>query len=195
MFLVTTANQNFWKTDEKILFLGEWCKIYDQKNIWSKLDYETVPPHRDEGEKHNDRYTYLDSLCEKYLNSLASTLNNSHREDHSEKYWRIILAPWLSTFIGVIYDRYLSIHSAINSNKATHTWVAPLNFQQWVPNDTLDFISKACEDVNFNLYLYSKLITKLGKISFEFKGLRIFLIPNATQQVVYQLVLILVVSI
>jgi putative transferase (TIGR04331 family) len=169
MFLVTTANQNFWKTDEKILFLGEWCKIYNQKHIWSKLDYETVPSHWDEREKLNDRYVYLDNLSEKYLNSLASALNNTHREDHSAKYWRIILAPWLSVFIGVIYDRYLSIHSAINFNKVTHTWVAPLNFERWVPNDTLAFISKAYGDVNFNLYLYSQLITKLGKVSFEFK--------------------------
>ena len=68
MFLATTANQNFWKTDEEILFLGEWCKVYDQKHIWSKLDYEIVPSHWDEREKLNDRYTYLDNLSEKYLN-------------------------------------------------------------------------------------------------------------------------------
>ena len=41
MFLATTANQLYWKKDEKIMFLGEWCKVYDQKHIWSKLDHET----------------------------------------------------------------------------------------------------------------------------------------------------------
>jgi len=45
MFLVTTANQKFWKIDEKILFLGEWCKIYNQKHIWSKLEHETLFSH------------------------------------------------------------------------------------------------------------------------------------------------------
>ena len=45
MFLVTTADQRFWKTDEKILFLGEWCKIYNQRHIWSNLDYEVLPYH------------------------------------------------------------------------------------------------------------------------------------------------------
>ena len=93
MLLATTANQNFWKTDEKILFLGNWCKLYDQKHIWSKLDYETIPPHWRDKRKINDRRTYLDNIFEKCLSRLILTLNNYHSEDNSEKYWRIILGP------------------------------------------------------------------------------------------------------
>jgi putative transferase (TIGR04331 family) len=170
MFLVTTANQNLWKTDEKILFLGEWCKTYNQKHIWSNLDYEVLPSHWGKWEKLNDRYVYLDGIFESYLNSLTITLNNSHGEDHSSRYWRIILGPWLSIFIGVIYDRYLSIHSVINSKQATHTWIPPLSSERWVFGDSITFLSKAYKDINFNLYLYSQIITKLGKIPFEFKN-------------------------
>ena len=169
MFLVTTANQKFWKTDEKILFLGEWCKIYDQKHIWSKLDHETLPSHWDKWEDLNQHHKCLESIYEKYLNSLVSSLNDFHNENHSVRYWRIILGPWLSRFIEVIYDRYLSIYSAIESKKATHTWIAPINGERWIPKDTLTFNSRACEDDNFNLYLYSKIITRLGKISYEIK--------------------------
>jgi hypothetical protein len=43
MFLATTANQNFWKTDERILFLGELCRLYSQKHVWSELGYEVLP--------------------------------------------------------------------------------------------------------------------------------------------------------
>ena len=59
MFLVTTANQDFWKTGEKILFLGEWCKLYDQKHIWSKLAYETLPSHWEDREKINDIHAVI----------------------------------------------------------------------------------------------------------------------------------------
>ena len=45
MFLVTTADQRFWKTNEKILFLGEWCRLYEQKPIWSELNQEVLPWH------------------------------------------------------------------------------------------------------------------------------------------------------
>ena len=169
MFLVTTANQNFWKTDEKILFLGEWCKLYDQKHIWSKLAYETLPSHWGERGKLYDRYTYLDNIYEKYLSCLTLTLNNYHGEDNSAKYWRIILGPWLRFFIGVIFDRYLSIESVINSKKDTHTWIPPLEMDLWVPLDTYNFAKRASEDINFNLFLYSKILFRLEKISFEIK--------------------------
>ena len=169
MFLVTTANQNYWKKDEKILFLGEWCKIYDQKHIWSNLDHETLPSHWDEIEDLDRHCKYLECLYEKYLKNLASSLNDSHNEDFHLRYWRILLGPWLSYFVGIIYDRYLSINSAIESKKITHTWIPPLKPTPWTPLDTNTFLVSACSNDNFNLYLYSQIMTKIGRISFEHK--------------------------
>ena len=31
-FLVTTADENTWPENEKILFLGEWCRLYARKD-------------------------------------------------------------------------------------------------------------------------------------------------------------------
>jgi putative transferase (TIGR04331 family) len=169
MFLVTTANQKFWKTDEKILFLGEWCKVYDQKHIWSNLDYETLPFHWDEWEKFDERYKYLENIYENFLSSLASNLNECHNENYSLRYWRIILGPWLSSFINTIYDRYLSVKSAINSNRVSQTWISPSKHEQWVPSDTLSFLHRAFANNNFNLYLYGQIIIKVGQIPFEYK--------------------------
>ena len=60
MLLITTADQRFWKTDEPVLFLGEWCKLFSQKAVWEKLDYEVLPYHWDDrGKLYND-YLYLD---------------------------------------------------------------------------------------------------------------------------------------
>lgn len=169
MFLVTTANQNFWKTDEKILFLGEWCKIYDQKHIWSKLDHETFPSHWDKWEDLNWHFKYLENVCEKYLNSLVLILNDFHNENHSLRYWRIILGPWLNLFVESIYDKYLSIRSVIDSEKITQTWLPPLKPEQWLSSDTITFCLRAVDNNNFNLYLYSRIINKLGQIPFEHK--------------------------
>ena len=35
--LVTTAIEEIWGKDEEILFLGEWCKKYNRKKIWSLI--------------------------------------------------------------------------------------------------------------------------------------------------------------
>ena len=158
MFLATTANQNYWKTDEKILFLGEWCTAYDQQHIWSKLDHEILPSHWDEWEKLDERSIYLENIYEKYLKILALNLNDFHNEDHSLRYWRIIIGPWLRLLVDIIYDKYLSIKSAIESNKVSHTWVAPIKSGQWVPGDTMTFISRACSSNSFNLFLYNKIV-------------------------------------
>ena len=176
MFLVTTANQKYWKTDEKILFLGEWCKIYSEKHIWSNLDHETLPSPWDKYQRFDSHCTYLEGIYEKYLKVLASNLNNCHNEDRSLRYWRIITGPWLRIFIDVVYDRYLSIKSAIDSNKVTSTWIPNLNPEPWVAVNPNTFRSLSFID-NFNLYLYGRIIKKLGKIPFRLKEDASFLKP------------------
>ena len=39
----------------------------------------------------------------------------------------------------------------------------------WVPLDTFNFVEKAYEDINFNLFLYSQILSRLKKIPFEIK--------------------------
>ena len=72
MFLVTTANQKYWKTDEKILFLGEWCKLYSEKHIWSNLDYEILVSHWDKYQQFDSHREYLEGIYEKYLTTSIS---------------------------------------------------------------------------------------------------------------------------
>ena len=176
MFLVTTANQKYWKTDEKILFLGEWCKLPSGKHIWSNLDHENLLGNWEKCQQLDSHRAYLEEIYENHLNILASNLNNCHNEDRSIRYWRIIIGPWLRTFIEVVYDRYLSIKSAIDSNKVTSTWIPNLNPEPWVVVNPITFRSLSIGD-NFNLYLYGRIIKKLGKIPFEFKDDELFFDP------------------
>ena len=38
-YLITTADEATWKFDEKVVFLGEWCRLYNRKHIWKEMDY------------------------------------------------------------------------------------------------------------------------------------------------------------
>mgnify|MGYP001353335655 FL=1 len=75
MFLVTTADQRFWKTDEKILFLGEWCRLYEQKAMWSELNQEVLPWHWYDRAKLIRDAQNIQGLNNKILPILASKLN------------------------------------------------------------------------------------------------------------------------
>lgn len=166
MFLITTADQQFWKKDEKILFLGEWCKIYNQKNVWSDLDYEVLPYHWDNREKLYHDYLYLDTIYEKYLNQLTEKLNNLHNVNYSNRYWRIVVGPWLNYFIGILFDRYLSIKVAIDSGLVTNTWIFPKNIDEFSANNFSEFQTWSFSD-HYNCYIYSRIIETLGEIPYE----------------------------
>ena len=125
MFLATTANQNFWKTDEPILFLGEWCRVYSQKRIWLKLEHEVLPYYGLNRTGLYQDYQYSIKLYERLLTQLTDQLNELHDSKHSVRYWRIILGPWLASFIGIFLDRYRSLYVAVDSGKVTNTWISP----------------------------------------------------------------------
>ena len=72
MFLGTTANHNYWDKEQKILFLGEWCRIYSQNPIWSKINHEVLPSNWDNVEQFEVRFSYLHSVQKKYLRKYES---------------------------------------------------------------------------------------------------------------------------
>lgn len=174
MFLITTADQRFWKKDENILFIGEWCKIYDQRHIWSELNYKVLPYHWDDREKLYLDYLYLDTIYEKYLALLTNKLNNLHEVDYSLRYWRIVVGLWLYYFIEILFDRYLSIKSASNSGLVSDTWICPQSIERWAPNDFATFEQwVVCSD-EYNNYLYSRMIQTLGEMPFSVLDIKTF---------------------
>jgi putative transferase (TIGR04331 family) len=166
MFLITTANQRFWKEDENILFLGEWCKPYAAKETWSKLDYEVVPYHWDNRRQLYQDYLYLKEVYERYLQFLANRLNDLHGERHTLRYWRIIIGPWLHYFIAILFDRYVSLKKASEAYEITNTWIADTNFWEWMPQDMSNFSRYFVGD-DYNHVLYSRIIRQLKLVPYE----------------------------
>lgn len=170
MFLATTANQFYWKKDEKILFLGEWCKLYDQKHIWQNLDHEILPYHWENREKVHQDFLYCESLYEKLLKQLSGRLNQIHGVDHSTRYWRIIIGHWLFCFVSVVYDRYLSVKAAIDSRLVTNTWLPPFKPGSLICADYVTFHNRFFSDDNYNLLVFGEIARKLKGFSFETKS-------------------------
>jgi len=168
MFLITTADQRFWKTDEPIIFLGEWCKIFSQRHIWGKLNYEVLPYHWDDRKKLHKDYLYLTQLYEDILVQLSNCLNKIHGENCSTRYWRIIVGPWLYFFIDILYDRYLSILSAASSAKVTNTYIGKYKPGIWIPKGFGEFMKYIVAD-DYNHYLYSRIIETTSTLPYEIK--------------------------
>ncbi|MBF0195203.1 MAG: hypothetical protein HQL71_11645 [Magnetococcales bacterium] len=185
MFLVTTPDERAWKKDEKILFLGEWCKLYERKQIWSQLDYLVAPYHWDNRKQLFKDFKYLNDIYEKYLALYAGKLNEVHGCEHSVRYWRIIIGPWFRYYVEVLYDRYITVIQARDRGDVSSTWLLQSDPSDWVPYDSGQLYKYAISD-SWNVYMYGEIIKFLGGIPYTEKKIKN--LPPEVKQNVNQII-------
>lgn len=152
--LITTAIEKTWNSDENIIFLGEWCLSYNRQDVWKNLNYEIIPYHWDDRNKLKDDYAYLKSLYELLLVELSNALNDYHQIKRPLRYWRIILAPWLLTYVAVIFDRWECLRVTFEKNDKLKTKEL-LNFQENTTSyGSANFVDLSSGDMwNYQLYI------------------------------------------
>lgn len=172
IFLATTACEEFWDTSRHILFLGQWCFRHDRRDFWQPLGGAVLESPFDTGHAAHAAYHDVDEIYERLLPLLGSTLNGIHGTDHGQRYWRLLIGPWLQLYLSVIYDRYSHIKCALEHYPDFST-IGLSESSFVVPVDTLDFACYIKEDT-FNLQIYSKILTVLGltfpRRAFQIKG-------------------------
>ena len=114
--LAVTPIEETWGKKERIIFLGEWCKIYSRRDFYKNRDHTTLEYHWSDKDKMDKDKINIESLYEKKLKILANKLNEIHNINKSDRYWRIVLGPWLYSYISSIYERWETINSFFESN-------------------------------------------------------------------------------
>ena len=166
-FLATTALEEFWDTSQRLLFLGHWCCRYSRKGRWQAPENRVMPSPWDDPDRFRQAYDYLNEVYERALTCLTGTMNDIHRTRHSERYWRILLGPWLLHYLQVLYDRYISLVEAFK--KYPDLTTMGLSKECFVtPRDTRECIDLLLED-HYNLQIITRILKKLGK-AFPQKG-------------------------
>lgn len=157
MFLVTTAIPEFRPREDPSVLLGPWC-----------LDGRTAAP-ADGAMLPNiwdDRRLLRDSarICtEKYAvlrSRLAAKLNGIHGVDGSDRYWDILIGPWLTYSIHHYYDRLIQVRAALRLHPGLTSLT--LDSADYVtPTDSADFLRLFTSDY-YNLQIYSQVLSHLG---------------------------------
>jgi putative transferase (TIGR04331 family) len=89
--------------DFKLIVLGEdlICPYeYPDKNI------NTVKYHWHDDAKRSDDYAYLSRLYITLISKLTDVLNSTHGVHENQRYWEIIIGPWLVAFVSAFFDRW-----------------------------------------------------------------------------------------
>lgn len=166
--LITTALEETWDFNQPVLFLGEWCKLYNRKSVWEKLDSEVLKsPYCEEG-KFFEAQEYTSQIYEQLLPMIANWLNKIHSTQKSCRYWRILIGPFLLWYIQTLYDRFLYLTKAYSFypsidvvGLSTNSYKTPVNLR--------DFVMLSTESDIWNLQLITQLLNLCFKPPISFR--------------------------
>lgn len=155
-FLITTAVEEYWETGDRVVFLGEWCRRFSRRAIWEPLRGEIVREVWSDPVKVAAATEYVDAFYERLLNALSHHLNALHETQHSDRYWRIVIGPWLQGYVNVLYDRVKVIATACKEYPCLRS-AGPDEKSFIIPADTRHFV-ELIQDDGYNLQLYTRIL-------------------------------------
>ncbi len=158
--LITTALKETWllESNYKHIFLGEWCKLYTEKHFWEALNYEDIPYHWDDRIKLKSDHDYLKDLYEKILILISEKLNKLHGINETIIFWRIILGPWLITYIPILFDRWVTLGKAFENNDQYLYVLSELEEpDHLIARDFSNFLELMQTD-QWNYYIYQRIL-------------------------------------
>ena len=139
--LVTTAMEETWGEGVPVLFLGEWCRLYNRKHIWSQMDALVAQPYGLQIEEKLRDTEYVDELAIKMLAELVEALNKYHQVQHGERYWNIVLGTWLKRYVLVAYNRYFTLNQALKNYEVSGASIFIDADYNLATSDSIKFIS------------------------------------------------------
>ena len=120
------------------------------------LNFSTLKYHWDDPKKLKKDFKYLEELYEQLIPIISQRLNTIHKVKYSLRYWRILVGPWFSNFIHIIYDRWFMLQSLDDVNSVL---IVEQNEMELVPNDMSEFNNFIIED-RWNEFIFSFIIKK-----------------------------------
>lgn len=163
-YLATTGNSDIWDLDTGILALGPWCltgekcrRIFEGKNI----EYALAPSPWKPASKIKEAADYCYGLYAELMPYLSKNLNSAHNVEYPDKYWQVLVGPWLLQFIGIFYDRYKRIEQAMEMFPEAYSSVLPESQTHIDTFDTLHLMERQVYDDFFNLKLFSIILREL----------------------------------
>ena len=159
--LVTTALEETWPEDPQtpVLFLVNGNVYILEKDRWSAMNAEVLLYHWDDRQKLYADYLYIRDFYERALAKLGVRLNEIHNADHSPRYWRILIGPWLGYFLQVCFDRWSSVQQVLNQPEELEATVLDYPVQAIIPQNMQQFIGMLTGD-EWNQYFYAKIINE-----------------------------------
>lgn len=160
-YLITTADEHTWKFGRPVIFLGEWCRVFNRKHVWQDMDAIIHPPYGLGVAKKDADYAEARTLEVRLFSVLCNMLNQHHGVQHNERFWQIVLGHWLRRYVDVMLNRIKTLEQCLQVNEISG-YTAYANNQYHLA--TLDSHSAiwAFNDDRWNNELNARILDLLG---------------------------------
>ena len=181
MKLQLTSTDNFYKDVSNLLLLGEWCvDINDKKN------YNIAKNHYSNLEEVTKNSEFCYKVYDFFISKVSDKLNKLNNKNYSNRYWEILIGPWLWFYICVVYDRYKSLLTVSKKYKDLEVTIADKNYVCSKFVDNYYLIQKH----EYNYFIFSEIIKNYNfdfQINFHqsdnlVKYLNSFLLPKLSKK-------------
>jgi len=160
--LVLTGNTEILDKEYNNILSGEWClQNKNFKNKIADVNYKVIQYHWSDIEKKKKDFVYLNDLYPRLLKSFCNFLNFYHKTNKPERYWHIIIGPWLAKSLPILYDRWETIKFLISKNKFDKITVLNLNKDFLITKDFKHFIS-IMHNHSWNNVIFKEILNELN---------------------------------
>ena len=144
--------------EENILFLGSWC-LGSHLNATEKMKHLRL--HLIAGiymKNFQTDFKKIETIYERLLIQMSTLLNHYHGTTYSTAQWRVVLGPWLSYFLTILYDRWISVTNAYDQYRIKNVYILERkNRLQYVPENMDNFIECMVTD-DWNEMIFADII-------------------------------------
>ena len=114
-FLILTADELTWKFDRPVIFLGEWCRRFNRRDVWKNMVAKVAAPYGCEKAKKDSDRIEAKLLEQKYFPLLCCELNRVHKVNYDDRFWRILLGSWFERYVKLILNRVRTLELCLKT--------------------------------------------------------------------------------
>lgn len=134
--------------------LGPWSLSKSQFFGWEWRKYGIESPLRSEDVHFVSRR--LEKVCEYYLFKLSTRQNERHGRSYSNRYWRVLLMPWLVNLVMCAFERFLRARKRVRAAIPYLVYLAPRD--ETLSAITTHHFNQMMIDDSLNRLIFSRFI-------------------------------------
>lgn len=157
-YLICTNIRETWPENKKknLVFSSEAALDYFPKENFEYSNFQTNSYHWSNKDQLIKDFKYIENFYEKILVLLGQALNKTHSIDYSINFWRILIGPWLGTFIFILFDRWKNVETAKKNFQIDKMVKLHVDPNLFVPYEAEDFIKLTQNDL-WNQMIYQNI--------------------------------------